>query len=64
MDKLINSLQELIYTTFTVIEEGTFDDSAETERIANEAIERANQTLEEYGADPITYDMWRAERYA
>jgi hypothetical protein len=64
MDKLINSLQELIYTMFTVIEEGTFDYSAETKPIANEAIERANQTLEEYGADPITYDMWRDERYA
>ena len=64
MDKLINSLQELIYTLFTVIEEGTFDDSAETKPIANEAIDRANQTLEEYGADPITYEMWRAEHYA
>ena len=64
MDKLISSLQELIFTMFTVIEEGTFDDSAETEQIAIEAIERANQTLEEYGADPITYEMWRAERYA
>ena len=64
MDKLINSLQELIYTLFTVIEEGTFDDSAETKPIANEAIERANQTLEEYGADPRTYDMCRAVRYA
>jgi hypothetical protein len=63
MDKLINSLQELIYTMFTVIEEGTFDDDAETERIAIEAIERANQTLEEHGADPITYEVWRAEHY-
>ena len=64
MDKLINSLQELIYTMFTVIEEGTFDDNGETLIIAVEAIDRANQTLEEYAADPITYDMWRAERYA
>jgi hypothetical protein len=64
MDKLIDSLQELIYTMFTLIEEGNFDDSAEIKPIANEAIERANQTLAEYGADPITYDMWRAEHYA
>jgi hypothetical protein len=63
MEKLINSVQELIYTMFTVIEEGTFADNAETERIALEAIERANQTLEERGADPITYEVWRAEYY-
>jgi hypothetical protein len=61
MDKLINSLQELIYTIFTVIEEGTFDENAETEQIAIEAIDRANQTLEECGADPVTYEVWRAE---
>jgi len=59
MSELITAFQELIYVMFAVIDEGVFDDSAQTEQIGFEAIERANQTLIAYGAEPVTYEMWK-----
>lgn len=57
-----NTIRELIFTLYTVVEEGVSEHSAQTEQVVIGAIGRANKFLVDSGHEPVSYEEWRAEQ--